>query len=52
MIGGLFALLIAFSVATSAYTYQQYTANIKGDVSDTGTPQKLNNADLVLPAHK
>jgi paraquat-inducible protein A len=49
---GLFVILVCFVLASSAYTYQQYTLNTKKPIAETGTPQKLNNADLVLPAHK
>jgi len=52
VIGGLFAGLAAFMVLSCLYTFQQYTYNLKEHVAVTDTPQKLNNADLVLPAHK
>jgi paraquat-inducible protein A len=48
----IFAGLLCFIVASSAYTYQQYTANIKEKVTASSSPQSLNNANLVLPAHK
>ena len=51
-IGGLFAGFLCFLVVSSAYTYQQYTANMKEEVQASTSPGKLNNADLVLPAHK
>jgi hypothetical protein len=49
---GLFAGLIFFTSASSLYTYQQYTLNTKETVTPSSSPQKLNNADLVLPAHQ
>jgi paraquat-inducible protein A len=52
LVSALFVGLIGFVVASSAYTFQQYTENAREAVSNTGTPQKLNNADLVLPVHK
>ena len=52
VIGGLFAGLLCLVVGSSFYTYQQYTLNTKEDVTASSSPQKLNNADLVLPAHK
>ena len=48
----LLAVLISFIAASSLYTYQQYTENTKKRVESSATPQKLNNADLVLPVHK
>jgi len=52
MVGLMFAGVIGFSVISSAYTYQQYTVNTMQKVTPSSSPQKLNNADLVLPAHK
>lgn len=52
VIGGLFAGFLCFAAGSSAYTYQQYTANMKQDIEASSSPAKLNNADLVLPAHK
>lgn len=52
MIGGLFTGLVCFILGSSFYTYQQYTVNTKEKISVSSSPQKLNNADLVLPAHK
>ena len=49
---GLLAGLISFIAASSLYTYEQYTANTKEKVEAHSSPQKLNNADLVLPGHK
>ncbi len=46
------AVFAGFLVASSLYTYQQYTMNTKQHVTASDTPQTLNNADLVLPAHK
>ncbi len=51
-IGGLFAGLVAFAALTSAYTYQQYTLITEKKIHASSTPDKLNNADLVLPVHK
>ncbi len=51
-IAGLFAILFCFILGSGLYTYQQYTVNIKQTIKASGTPLKLNNADLVLPAHK
>jgi paraquat-inducible protein A len=52
VISGLFAGLLGFVVVSSLYTYQQYTFNLKKEVPVTSSPEKLNNADLVMPAHK
>ena len=52
VIGGLFAGLLCFVLGSGLYTYQQYTVNIKANVAAAGSPQQLNNTDLVLPAHK
>jgi hypothetical protein len=49
---GLGAGLLCFILASSLYTYQQYTMNTEEKITATGSPQKLNNADLVLPAHQ
>ena len=49
---GLVAGLICFVFVSSLYTYQQYTVNTKEEVEASSSPQQLNNADLVLPAHK
>jgi paraquat-inducible protein A len=51
-IAGLFAGAVCYVVASSLYTYQQYTLNTREKIKVTDSPQKLNNADLVLPAHK
>ena len=51
-ITGLIGAVICFAAASSLYTYQQYTENTKEKVKSSGSPQKLNSADLVLPAHK
>jgi len=51
-IGGLFAGVLGFVFVSTLYTYQQYTMNMKQHVTASSSPQKLNNADLVLPAHK
>jgi hypothetical protein len=52
MIAGLFAVVFCFMAASSLYTYQQYTVNLKHEVKDADSPGKLDNANLVLPAHK
>jgi paraquat-inducible protein A len=52
VIGGLFVAVFCFVSASSLYTYQQYTENTKETIKAPGSPQQLNNADLVLPAHK
>jgi hypothetical protein len=49
---GLVAAVACFMAASSVYTYQQYTENIKEKVRELGSPTQLNNADLVLPVHK
>lgn len=49
---GLFAALLFFIMGSGFYTYQQYTLNTKQQVKAPGSPQELNNADLVLPVHK
>ena len=50
--GGLFAGLLCFVLGSSLYTYQQYTVNTEEKITASSSPLKLNNADLVLPAHK
>jgi len=47
----LVAVLVGFVTASSLYTYQQYTLNMKQKVT-AATPGQLNNANLVLPVHK
>ena len=49
---GLFAGYLCFVAGSGGYTYQQYTVNTREKVEASSSPQKLNNADLVLPAHK
>jgi paraquat-inducible protein A len=49
---GLVAGLFYFIALSSLYTYQQYTENTKQAVTPISTPDKLNNANLVLPVHK
>ena len=51
-ISGLFVLALAFLGLSTAYTYQQYTENTHQGVHASSSPTSLNNADLVLPAHK
>jgi len=52
MSGALLAGLLCFILGSSVYTYQQYTLNTKQEIKTTGSPYNLDNADLVLPAHK
>ena len=52
LISALYIGTVCFAVATSAYTYQQYTENTHQAVHPSSEPNSLNNADLVLPAHK
>ena len=52
VISGLFAGLLCFVLGSGLYTYQQYTLNTKEEITASSSPQQLNNADLVLPAHK
>ncbi|MEJ0001037.1 MAG: paraquat-inducible protein A [Verrucomicrobiota bacterium] len=52
VIGTLAAGAIAFAAATSAFTYEQYTMNLKQKVQTSDAPGKLNSSNLVLPAHK
>jgi len=52
VIVGLFAGLLCFVIGSSLYTYEQYTMNTRENITASSSPQKLNNADLVLPAHK
>jgi paraquat-inducible protein A len=52
VIGGLIAATICYLAASSLYTYEQYTENIKETIKSTSSPKTLDNANLVLPAHK
>jgi paraquat-inducible protein A len=52
VIAGLFVALFCFVSASSIYTYEQYTENIKETIKAPSSPQQLNNAHLDLPAHK
>jgi len=52
LIAGLFVACFCFASAAGIYTYQQYTANEKQPLHAPTSPEKLNNANLVLPAHK
>jgi paraquat-inducible protein A len=49
---GLIAAVFCVIAALSLYTYQQYTENTRERVKPSESPQKLDNADLVLPVHK
>jgi hypothetical protein len=51
-IGVLFAGLVCFSAASSIYTYEQYTVNVKQTLRAPENPSKLDNSHLDLPAHK
>jgi hypothetical protein len=52
LIGVLFAGLVCFVAASSVYTYEQYTLNVKQTVRAPEDPSKLDNSHLVLPGHK
>jgi paraquat-inducible protein A len=52
VIAGIFASVLCFIAATSAYTYQQYTVNMKEKIHALSSPDKLDGADLVLPVHR
>jgi len=49
---GLYAGFACFVLGSSLYTYRQYTLNTKERIASALTPQKLDDADLVLPVHK
>jgi paraquat-inducible protein A len=49
---GLLAGVICLVAASSLYTYEQYSENIKQSIGPSNAPAELNNADLVLPAHR
>ncbi len=51
-IGAAFAALLLFAGASSVYTYEQYTVNVKQTIKAPENPTKLDNSHLVLPAHK
>ena len=51
VIAALFVVFFCFVAASSVYTYEQYTVNIKQSVKAPTSPQQLDNAHLVLPAH-
>ncbi len=52
MIGGLFIAFFCVASASGIYTYEQYTVNEKQPLHAPSSPEKLNNANLVLPAHQ
>jgi paraquat-inducible protein A len=52
LVAGLFVVFFCFVSASGVYTYEQYTENEKQPVHAPSSPEKLNNANLVLPAHK
>jgi paraquat-inducible protein A len=52
VICGLIIAAICFAAASSLYTYEQYTENIKETIKSTSSPKTLDNANLVLPIHK
>ena len=49
---GLLATLLCFISGSGLYTYDQYTKNTKEDLKAPMLPSQLDNAHLVLPAHK
>ena len=49
---GLLATLLCFISGSGLYTYDQYTKNTKEDLKTPVLPSQLDNAHLVLPAHK
>ena len=51
VVAALVAGLFCFVAASSLYTYEQYTENLKETVQAPSAPQQLNNAHLVLPVH-
>jgi hypothetical protein len=51
-VAGLFIAFFCVASASGIYTYEQYTANEKEPVHAPSSPEKLNNANLVLPAHQ
>jgi paraquat-inducible protein A len=52
LVAGLFVACFCFASAAGIYTYQQYTANEKQSIHAPTSPEKLNSANLVLPAHQ
>ncbi len=52
LVAGLFVAFFCFASSTGIYTYEQYTALEKTPVHAPSSPEKLNNANLVLPAHQ
>ena len=52
VVAGLIAAAVCFVAASSLYTYEQYTENIKETIKATSSPKTLDNANLVLPVHK
>jgi hypothetical protein len=52
VISGLIIALAIYIPGSWFYTFQQYTLNKKQHISASSSPQKLDNTDLVLPAHK
>ncbi len=51
VVGGLVAGLLCFAATSAGFTYQQYTLNTEKKIVASPSPAKLDNADLVLPAH-
>jgi paraquat-inducible protein A len=49
---GLLAAVFCFVSLSGLYTYKQYTANAKNEIKNPMSPAQLDNAHLVLPAHK
>ena len=52
LVAGLFVACFCFASAAGIYTYEQYTANEHQSQHAPTSPEKLNSANLVLPAHK
>jgi hypothetical protein len=52
LVPALLVFMFSFIGASTFYTYQQYSENMRQRVEASSSPLGLNNADLVLPAHK
>jgi len=52
LVAGLFLACFCFASAAGMYTYEQYTANEHQPHHAPTSPEKLNSANLVLPAHQ
>jgi paraquat-inducible protein A len=51
LVAAIFLACFCFVSAAGIYTYQQYTSNEHQALHAPTSPEKLNNANLVLPAH-